>query len=363
MPIYKTVKYTLKKRGDSWQFNVRVIEKGTPKRIRQQASSEAQAIGMVERIIDRCEAETTAIAPTTHQFSTPTLGKVRDLVLDDEWRGSRGEVTATKNAADCLKQLGENTPVDQVTTEDIDRMIRAFKDEELKSGTIRRKLAAIGRILHYAAERHWLKAMPLINRKRLGKENERQRAITEDEERRGMEFMRFPTKGCETFTGGPYCAEFFEFLIDTGLRLSEAVNLMWSKVDDDEWVRVLDNKGDYPRSVPATDRVKNILKDRRKNCPPGERLVWWDMTVNRAQSQWNTMRKFLKLEDDPDFVIHACRHTFASRLARSGAQLTVIKELGGWRTLAMVMRYAHLCPDSKAEAIRQMQDRQARKIG
>jgi integrase len=38
---------------------------------------------------------------------------------------------------------------------------------------------------------------------------------------------------------------------------------------------------------------------------------------------------------------HALRHTFASRLVAAGVDLRSVEELGGWRTLSMVQRYAH----------------------
>jgi integrase len=159
-------------------------------------------------------------------------------------------------------------------------------------------------------------------------------------------------------------------LIDTGFRLSEAIRMEWRQADVDpqtgdvEWVRILkDNKADYPRSVPTTARVKALLKARREARPEGERRVFHDLTVDAAQWAWECVRTNQKMTDDPEFVLHCCRHTFASRLAMSGATLPEIKELGGWKTLAMVMRYAHLCPDSKANAIKRMEARSALKVG
>ena len=116
-----------------------------------------------------------------------------------------------------------------------------------------------------------------------------------------------------------------------------------------------DNKGEEPRMVPLTERAAGIIKTRRAYRPAGEKRVWPDMTMNRAEWFWGLMRTALKLDDDADFVIHACRHTFASRLAMQGVSINVIKELGGWKTLEMVLRYAHLTPKEKEDAIRKMQ--------
>jgi site-specific recombinase XerC len=48
---------------------------------------------------------------------------------------------------------------------------------------------------------------------------------------------------------------------------------------------------------------------------------------------------------------HALRHTFASRLVAAGVDLRTVQELGGWKTLSMVQRYAHLSPGHLAAAV------------
>jgi integrase len=52
-----------------------------------------------------------------------------------------------------------------------------------------------------------------------------------------------------------------------------------------------------------------------------------------------------------DLHLHDLRHTWASRLAMAGVDLLTIKELGGWKTLEMVQRYAHLSPDHNRQAL------------
>ena len=53
-----------------------------------------------------------------------------------------------------------------------------------------------------------------------------------------------------------------------------------------------------------------------------------------------------------------CRHystfilpVFASRLAMAGVDPLTKQQLGGWKTLQMVLRYAHLSPDHKRAAL------------
>ncbi len=51
---------------------------------------------------------------------------------------------------------------------------------------------------------------------------------------------------------------------------------------------------------------------------------------------------------------HVLRHTFASRLVMAGVDLRTVQELGGWSSLDLVQRYAHLNPGHKAEAVERL---------
>ena len=51
---------------------------------------------------------------------------------------------------------------------------------------------------------------------------------------------------------------------------------------------------------------------------------------------------------------HTCRHTFASRRVMAGVDLRTVQELGGWRTLALVMRYAYMQRDHLGDAVERL---------
>ncbi len=54
------------------------------------------------------------------------------------------------------------------------------------------------------------------------------------------------------------------------------------------------------------------------------------------------------------FRFHDPRHTWPSWLIQSGVPLSVLQEIGGWESIEMVRRYAHLAPNHLSEHARKI---------
>ena len=52
-----------------------------------------------------------------------------------------------------------------------------------------------------------------------------------------------------------------------------------------------------------------------------------------------------------DFRFHDLRHTFVSHLAMASVDIMAVKDLLGYKSLNMTMRYAHLTPAHKVKAV------------
>ena len=125
-------------------------------------------------------------------------------------------------------------------------------------------------------------------------------------------------------------------------------------------------KNGHSRQVPINSTVARVLVElgaaRTPHSDPRESVFAGVAyrTVSRAFGA-AVSRAHAALRDagqDPSrlegFTWHGLRHTFASRLAMAGVDPRTIQELGGWRTLALVMRYAHLSPTHLRAAVERL---------
>nr|WP_249208131.1 tyrosine-type recombinase/integrase [Burkholderia vietnamiensis] len=82
-----------------------------------------------------------------------------------------------------------------------------------------------------------------------------------------------------------------------------------------------------------------------------ERLVFTRGEGLDARIQQIDMRDFeraCQAVGIEDFHWHDLRHTWASWHVQRGTPVMVLKELGGWETVEMVQKYAHLAPSHLA---------------
>ena len=226
--------------------------------------------------------------------------------------------------------------LDQVTLDVIDG-IRAAKLKEASKATTNRYLALVRSVLIRARDEwEWIDKAPKI---KLFKESAgRERALT-PEQARGL-LAELPEHQREVVL----------FALATGLRQSNVLQLCWSQVSLElrhAWISGWQSKNRHAIAVPLNDVAIGVL--RRAQGKHADRVFTYQgKPLNSANNKaWIAARKRAGIED---FRWHDLRHTWATWQRQAGTPTHELQRLGGWRTGAMVERYAHLAPDQLAGA-------------
>jgi integrase/recombinase XerC len=147
-----------------------------------------------------------------------------------------------------------------------------------------------------------------------------------------------------------------EVFYSTGIRASELVGLNWADVDFQlEIIRVV-GKGSKERIVPIGEIALQALSDYGQEqrekwqlSAKGETAVFLNNRGHRitTRSVARIVEKHLKQAGiHVKMGPHGLRHSFATHLLNSGADLRSIQELLGHASLSTTQRYTHLNLDA-----------------
>jgi integrase len=142
--------------------------------------------------------------------------------------------------------------------------------------------------------------------------------------------------------------------INTGLRRGEVLKLRWRSVDFDRRLLTVegwDAKSRQTRHVPLNDEAMSVLQGWQDQS--GNRARVFDMSTG-FRTAW---QKLLKRAAITRFRWHDLRHHFASRLVQRGVPLNTVRDLLGHSTVQMSLRYAHLAPDQRREAVAKLNEK------
>ncbi|BAL81133.1 site-specific tyrosine recombinase/integron integrase [Caldisericum exile] len=148
------------------------------------------------------------------------------------------------------------------------------------------------------------------------------------------------------------------FLIYTGVRVGELINI---KIEDvnlgENYVRIK-GKGDKERFVPISLELSNIIKEHLKEKHHSEYLfeskrrkkfspLTIQLMVKRYAKETGIQKKITP---------HKLRHTFATLALESGISPITIGELLGHSSLNTTMKYTHVTNKLATEAVRRISE-------
>lgn len=146
----------------------------------------------------------------------------------------------------------------------------------------------------------------------------------------------------------------------TGLRHGELIGLRWEDIDlvagrllvRQSIVRgvIGTPKSGKKREVPLSPELREALKGHRHLrgdyvfCNPDGSYI------TKGETKWPLWRAYRRA-GLRRIGWHCLRHTFASHLVMKGVPLKAVQELMGHATIEMAIRYSHLSPDVKRDAV------------
>ncbi|WP_068446084.1 tyrosine-type recombinase/integrase [Providencia heimbachae] len=258
------------------------------------------------------------------------VSKMRNRKVKERW----------EKQAEAAKRKGKEIP--------------SYSEAQVTTATKAKHLAIMKSLLRTAErEWKWLEKSPVIKvptvrekRVRWLEYHEAQRLIRECPE---------PLKSVVTFA------------IATGLRRSNIINLEWGQIDMQRkvaWINPEDSKSGQAIGVALNDTSCQVLKAQignhhkwvfvhtdPKKRPDGTLTPSVRKMRVDSNTAWRTALKRAGIEN---FRFHDLRHTWASWLIQSGVPLSVLQEMGGWESVDMVRRYAHLAPNHLTEHAKQI---------
>jgi integrase len=226
--------------------------------------------------------------------------------------------------------------------------IEAFRQSRLVEGnsksTANRYLSLVKRIFNLAIQDGYVEKSPARYIKKFSeKESLKERILTRAEDEKLMD-------ACPQ-----YLRDMVFLALHTGMREGEIMGLRWDCVDlKAREIRVEYAKSGKYRHVPMDSQVAVLLKSLLKK---GERYVFAN---NRTQKAYKNIHKAYNLARVAaglqDVRFHDLRHTFATRLVESGADIGLVQLILGHGDLKITQRYVHPSKVSALQAVENLSD-------
>jgi integrase len=149
----------------------------------------------------------------------------------------------------------------------------------------------------------------------------------------------------------------------SGMRFGEIANLKWQTIDlEHKQITILDPKNGNTRTAFMAEAVYQMFSE----MSPGKAndLIFATkegIPMKQVSDSFMDAVNALKLNDGIEdrrmkVVFHSLRHSCASHLAMSGADLSTVQAVLGHKTIAMTERYSHLTNHHIKSAIDRLND-------
>ncbi|UCD33981.1 MAG: tyrosine recombinase XerC [Desulfobacterales bacterium] len=151
----------------------------------------------------------------------------------------------------------------------------------------------------------------------------------------------------------------FETLYSSGIRVSELSGMNTFDVDFNRCIIRVLGKGNKERVVPIGEKAKAAIKNYRDRLAieagiPSEENTPLFLNKNGGRLTTRSIGRILEKTAKACGLLipvspHALRHTFATHMLDAGADLRVVQELLGHKSLSTTQKYTHISIDKLME--------------
>ncbi len=209
------------------------------------------------------------------------------------------------------------------------------REGEISFKTVNNEINTLSNFFNYAIENEFLQLNPAIKIKRLN-ELKRIKVLSDEQIYKLIGLIKSkPVK------------DLISFLIFTGCRKGEALNLKWEDVDlQNGIIAVKATKTKEDRHIPVSEILKELLLNVKKTSE-----YVFARNGKRIRHFYKSFYSACRKSRLKDFRIHDLRHVFASKMVMNGTSLYITGELLGHKTPNMTKRYSHLIPETLKKAV------------
>jgi integrase len=244
-----------------------------------------------------------------------------------------------------ISTLNEITPwhVEQFRAEILNRKI-GQTDKTVGKSSANRYLALLRTMINRARDWGLFEGENPVSRVRLYREGQKVRPLTEAEIQKVLEAARAISakKGATPLACSLY--DICSLILNTGLRRSEALNLRWTDVGDDE-LRIR-GKGGKVRMIPINAETALTLGRQLRLS-----AYVFDVPNRNRDGLLRRVTETITRQTGVRFHVHLLRHAFASRLLAAGVDVVTISSLLGHGHAMTTLLYAHSNPRLMRQAV------------
>ncbi|HEU4470566.1 MAG TPA: tyrosine-type recombinase/integrase [Flavisolibacter sp.] len=235
-------------------------------------------------------------------------------------------------------QYGE-VPLSQVSHIYIRSWLASLKDEGLAARSINRKISTLKSFFKYQLRTGGLSKTPM--HKIVAPKNEKRLPAFVAAEDLGTLFqhVEFPDDH-----KGRTERLLLMMLYQTGMRLSEVINLQDNQVNLSGFNLKVLGKGNKERIIPISPQLMSDIQHYRQARSVSHGTVLADEKGKPLSPRrvYDMVRRYLSLVTTVEKRSpHVLRHSFATHLTNNGADLNAVKELLGHSSLAATQVYTH----------------------